>query len=51
MVRMAPMPRPTRQGPHQAQNESNVVEHSSTKKSSIVFGSVTVHMLTLRLKA
>ena len=46
MVRIAPMPRPTRRVLNQAINESTVVEHSLILKLAIVFGSVTRDMLT-----
>lgn len=40
------MPRPTRQDPHQDQIELPVVEHSSMVNLAIVFGSVTIRLLT-----
>lgn len=40
------MPRPTRQDPHQDQIELPVVDHSSILKAAIVFGSVTIRLLT-----
>ena len=51
MILTAVLPKPIPRVPHQAQNESPVVEHSSMLKLANVFGSATILLLTKLLMA